>query len=279
MDLPVTAASQIFLLALISPAIFLTHLLARSYGFFKCEGGAQLEISLPRLLSVFTVYLLGLTLLGNLIFSLALLTFTPTPSQSAILTTLTYLPIASAIIFLSLKPNLWNRDKKQTSDLVRSFFRGIATWPLAFPSSLFIHALLTLLLFLLTTFTPKSQRMLDDFQRIFNENRWGIPSISLLFLILIMGPLVEEILFRGFLQNYLKKFLKVKWAILITSLLFAALHFDRSSGLNNIPLIASLLVFSLYLGYLYQREGTLFASFGLHMTFNLISMLQIIYGM
>ena len=98
-----------------------------------------------------------------------------------------------------------------------------------------------------------------------------------LFTVIITAPVIEEFLFRGFLQNYLKRYLGKKAAILSSSLCFALFHLAPSQGLGNISLAISLFIFACFLGFIYERQKSLFASIGLHMTFNLVSTLRILF--
>jgi len=77
----------------------------------------------------------------------------------------------------------------------------------------------------------------------------------------ILAPLQEEVLFRGLLQSMLRKYIKPWPAILLTSILFAAVHQEP----QNIP---ALFVLSLVLGYNYERTGRLFSSILIHVLFN-----------
>jgi membrane protease YdiL (CAAX protease family) len=98
-----------------------------------------------------------------------------------------------------------------------------------------------------------------------------------LFTILIAAPLMEELLFRGFLQNWLKKQVGTKAAILVAALCFATFHIAPSQGWGNITLVLALFSLACFLGFLYERQGSLLAPIGLHMTFNAISTFQIIF--
>lgn len=89
-------------------------------------------------------------------------------------------------------------------------------------------------------------------------------------------PFVEELLFRGFLQNWLKGLFGQWPAILTTSVIFAMFHFSTSQGIENIELIASLFILACFLGYLRERKESLWASFGLHSTFNFISIMMLL---
>jgi membrane protease YdiL (CAAX protease family) len=101
--------------------------------------------------------------------------------------------------------------------------------------------------------------------------------ISMMITIIGIVPILEELLFRGFLQSWLREKLSMWLAIPIASLLFAVVHFSKDQGLDNLELIASLFVLSCFLGYLFERQKSLWASIGLHSGFNLISAFMIIW--
>lgn len=94
-------------------------------------------------------------------------------------------------------------------------------------------------------------------------------------LIVCIVPLIEEILFRGILQNYLKKHVGSAKAIAISALLFAMFHFSFSQGLDNVPLLASLSLLGAYLGFVYEKKQSLWASISLHAFFNAISIFML----
>jgi hypothetical protein len=105
----------------------------------------------------------------------------------------------------------------------------------------------------------------------------SLMALVALFIVIIAAPVIEELLFRGFLQNYFKRYLGTKAAILITSLCFALFHLAPSQGLGNISLVISLFSFACFLGFVYERQKSLFASIGLHMFFNLVSSIRILF--
>ena len=93
--------------------------------------------------------------------------------------------------------------------------------------------------------------------------------------VIFLVPAAEEILLRGFLQTYIKRFVSIKFAIPITSLIFAVLHFSDSQGMQNIDILASLFVLSCFLGYIYERQNSIWAPIALHWTFNAATILMI----
>lgn len=82
--------------------------------------------------------------------------------------------------------------------------------------------------------------------------------------LVVLPPLVEEIVFRGFVFTGLRKKLTFVWATLITSVLFAAPHLLASSvGLLWVAGLDTL-VLSFVLCYLRERTGALWAPIAVH---------------
>ncbi|HZM64476.1 MAG TPA: CPBP family intramembrane glutamic endopeptidase [Candidatus Saccharimonadales bacterium] len=82
--------------------------------------------------------------------------------------------------------------------------------------------------------------------------------------LVVLPPLVEEVLFRGFLFGSLRAKLSFQWAVVITSILFAIPHlFASSDGFLWIAGVDTF-VLSLVLCYLREKTGALWASIALH---------------
>jgi len=94
--------------------------------------------------------------------------------------------------------------------------------------------------------------------------------------ITILAPIIEELLFRGFLQSYLKKYIGRKLAICSSALLFSLFHFTFEQKIANIFIISVLFTLGLMLGFIYERQKSLVASVALHAGFNIMSILNII---
>ncbi len=101
--------------------------------------------------------------------------------------------------------------------------------------------------------------------------------IMAIFFVLLVSPILEEFLFRGLLQNWIREHLNTKAAIFLSSLFFALLHMNPSQGIGNISLFFSLAIFGGFLGFIYERQKSLSASIILHMTFNSISALRLLF--
>jgi uncharacterized protein len=99
--------------------------------------------------------------------------------------------------------------------------------------------------------------------------------LSMIGVIIVLVPCIEEFLFRGLLQNFLKRYVSRFSAVLFTAIFFAVVHFAPSQGLGNFQLLLSLLALSGFLGFIYEREQTLWAPITLHMTFNAFNIFAI----
>ncbi len=108
----------------------------------------------------------------------------------------------------------------------------------------------------------------------------GISGISLAMAfagLVIIAPIAEEIVFRGFLYGTLRRNNVRKWlAIVVTSLVFASLHLFGGTG-EALLWIAFIDVFilSLILCYLRERTGTIWASIGVHAAKNFLTFLNL----
>jgi len=87
----------------------------------------------------------------------------------------------------------------------------------------------------------------------------------------VLAPLGEEVLFRGLLQSMFRRYLRRPWvAIVLTSILFSAAHFD--ADIKSLPAMFAL---SLALGYNYERTGRLYSPIMIHMLFNLVNIAEV----
>jgi len=168
---------------------------------------------------------------------------------------------------------IWNRSIKKTGKThVKCFFFGMATWLVCYPVVVAVGELLSVILYYLFQ-TPeidqlavRSLKMITDYPLLY---------FSTLSSMVLLVPIMEETLFRGYLQSWLRGMMGRTTAIAITSAIFALFHFSFSQGVSNIEYLVALFILSCYLGFVYERQRTLWASIGLHFFFNAISVLVI----
>ncbi len=93
--------------------------------------------------------------------------------------------------------------------------------------------------------------------------------ILFLFTVIFIVPCIEEFLFRGILQSFLREKLNNRIsAILLSSFFFSLAHFSILQGLGNIVLLFNLFILSVCIGWFYERIQLLAAPIFLHMLFN-----------
>lgn len=162
------------------------------------------------------------------------------------------------------------RDGKRN---VRDFLMGSMTWILAYPWILVIGQLLGILLALVYVGPRPDQAAVKHLKDLLSHPwLFGLTALTVVSVI----PFLEELLFRGFLQSSLKTPFGRSKAIVITSLIFASFHFSMSQGIENLEFMVSLFVLSCFLGFIKERQQSLWASIGLHSTFNFISILMLL---
>ncbi len=95
------------------------------------------------------------------------------------------------------------------------------------------------------------------------------PLILTFISLVILPPLAEEIMVRGFLYSSLKKAMPVAWAVIATSAIFAAAHLPEGGAAGPLYIAAlDTFVLSLVLIYLREKTGSLWSSITLHMIKN-----------
>ena len=96
-------------------------------------------------------------------------------------------------------------------------------------------------------------------------------SFSQIFILAFCYPVLEEVVFRGFIQEILYKrynkyiFLKISAANFLTSILFSLFHLIHHSTIWS----SAVFFPSLYFGYFKEKYASLYPSILLHIFYNL----------
>lgn len=154
---------------------------------------------------------------------------------------------------------------KRASFWVATALKRLRWRDLAYAGTGFVayFALATVALIVLPILLPID---MDKDQFIGFEPGSGGLSLILAFLgLVILPPLAEEIVFRGFLYGTLRSKVSMLWATVITSLVFAALHLlgSASGGLLWVA-FADTFILSLVLCYVRDKTSSLWASVIIH---------------
>lgn len=150
---------------------------------------------------------------------------------------------------------------------------ALYAWVLAFPLVLFLSQALEFIVLKLFDATHLPDQIAVKFLKSTFESPlyFGMAVISIIFL----APLIEETLFRGFLQTYIRQHIGSRQAILITSVCFSLFHYAAGQALGNISIIPPLFILSLFLGFLYEKRGSILAPMILHGSFNAVSVINL----
>ncbi len=183
----------------------------------------------------------------------------------------------AALLYLYLRtvPGIKAVWKDSPSPIARDFWIGVCTWFVAFPLVAVIGQIFDMLLYYFLHVETYEQNAVQFLKMMLHSP--VLLSVALIA-ILIAAPVIEELMFRGCLQSWLRRHLGAKAAILLSALCFALFHFAFSQSYGNLSIIVTLFGFSCFLGFIYEKQGSLYASIGLHMAFNTASVLRIVFG-
>lgn len=264
--------------------------IAKSKGFFvlpRTKDSRKPPVTLQTVIIVFGIYL-GMTMLVAPIlvrmFQSFYAIFSDKRPPLVLLGWIQLFVLLCIILFFYLysnaqEPELFKRiwkDRKipNPKPILVDFMMGVMTWIISFPLVIAFGQFADMILYFFFGYENYEQVAV----RYLKTTLGSPPMLAVaLFTILIAAPIIEEFLFRGCLQNFFKRFVIPRNAILLSALCFSLFHFAPSQGIGNISLVASLFLFALFLGFIYERQASLFASIGLHMTFNAVSTFRILF--
>lgn len=116
--------------------------------------------------------------------------------------------------------------------------------------------------------TPPEQ-VLDQLAAFRMDTR--LRTILIPFVVIAVGPLVEELFFRGALHRGLRRLHSDSIAVPVVALLFSAAHIDVRAA-------APLFVLGLFLGLLRAGSGSLLPALIAHMAFNAVGIFELLRG-
>lgn len=268
-------------IALISALVFLIlNLGAASFGYFNAEPYKRKTLYLSDIFLIFTAFIATQFLIVPLI-AYGLVSYSAghlveVSSIDLIYKNENWLPIMG-IILGSLAPILYNWISKKVdwgnpARLLEDLNLAFLSWFLAFPAAVTVSKLVELVSQWLGYGEQPDQLAVQLVKESFADPHLFFRLVAT---IVVLVPLAEEMLFRGYLQGYLITRMERWKAIAITSLCFVAFHFSPSQGFTNVTVLLSLFPLSCYLGFLREKQQSLWAPAMLHGTFNLISVLML----
>ena len=157
----------------------------------------------------------------------------------------------------------------------KDFLIGVFAWFWVYPAVLVISRLVSLTIYFLS---PRYEGITQVPIEWLKEQTNSPVSLSLAIIqIVLIAPLIEEFLFRGILQRLLRRHLGKVLSWLITAILFAFVHIRTSQGISNIEIFFSLFTLSFFLSILFERTRSLLSPIGLHLAFNAITSIIILF--
>lgn len=210
-------------------------------------------------------------------FSMEQITARPILTAQANIIALFFIGFGMLGYFALLPKRIQKSVWKNALPFFKNIRFGVITWIVSYPWILVISVGIAILLSWLGI--PPVEEEQTAVQML--KNAAGNRGILLLMGLMLVTtvPMVEEMLFRGFLQNWLKRVFGITISLILTSLVFAFFHFSVSQGIKNLELLLSLFVLSCFLGFIYERQQSLWAPIGLHATFNALSVIAILYDL
>lgn len=103
----------------------------------------------------------------------------------------------------------------------------------------------------------------------------GMTTLVFLFLIVVVAPLVEELVFRGVLLSRLRRTMGPKAAIVTSAAVFSLIHLVDPDAVFAVP---GLFVIGVALGWAALRRGNLSLPIFIHAGVNLTGALVLIFG-
>ena len=104
-------------------------------------------------------------------------------------------------------------------------------------------------------------KQVQDTVELFQKNEDVVVLVLMGVTAVIVAPICEEVVFRGYLYPVLKKFNGLWVGAVVSALIFSAAHGSMSA-------LLPLFIFGLALVYLYERTGSIWAPMVVHFLFN-----------
>ncbi len=179
------------------------------------------------------------------------------PVVTAVYSLISYLLALALIIFVPIKfVKKWKTSREELGLKELPTWTDIGLAPVGFVVSLILAAGLAAVFSIFPWFN------ISEAQNVgFSTYLAGGEKLVAFVTLVILAPTVEEVIFRGFLYGKLRVKLGAASSILITSLIFAILHFQWNVGVNVFAL-------SVVLCALREVTGTIYASILTHMVKN-----------
>ncbi len=178
----------------------------------------------------------------------------------------------SCVISKEIKAGIWGSEGTFPKN-AKTFLKGSLYCIVIYPLVMFSTQTIRILVDLWTHFARSEQLALSELLAI---REYPILFWSFCALIIFIIPILEELLFRGFFQNYFVQVFGKHAGVALASLLFSFFHYSAKQGATNIELLIGLFLIAYAIGSLYLKSRSLYLAIGMHTTFNLLSIIFVL---
>ncbi len=273
---------KVFLVGLLELAIFIVMIggivlaskfLADKSWRKKDDYNRDIRWGLPEVFYMFLAYIFFVTLLGlffALMKSQSILSEDDMTIVDMFITPVIYLIILIIGIYLIARKDGHPLDEVglKSSSYARLIKIGMIAFVAYFPIRRIIENI-SIIFFGLFNLPIKGHEV----AKIYPEQTSIFIRMGIILAVTISAPLFEEIFFRGFLYQSLKKAKGVVFAMLLSAGIFAAFHLQLS-----VFLAIQILFLGLLMAYLMEKTGSLVPGIVVHFLTNFISALALILG-
>ncbi len=175
--------------------------------------------------------------------------------------------IASCVLYLTLIVGLVSLLIIRNRNPIRIFGLRWTRWrreiPLAILALLSVYPVIILVQLTMQKIYGPNAAPQEILQ--FLTNSPGLKErLLLVFLAVVIAPLAEETIFRGFIYGAVRQYFGRWPAILLSAAVFALIH-------AHVPALLGLFILAVFLTLVYERTGSLWASIMLHSIFNAVT--------
>jgi membrane protease YdiL (CAAX protease family) len=190
-----------------------------------------------------------------------------TPTQEIVVETTSSAAVVFVIVTMtvSMRPRGLHYLGLERGGIMRGILIGIVALAIAWPLVMLVSQFMEWFCVNVYRFNPAEHELLDQVQ---NSSRAG-KALGVVVAV-VLAPLSEELVFRGYFQTILRRWLSPWTAVIVASALFAMAHDAWSQP--------AIFLLALCLGYVYERTGNLWANITMHSLFNLTSVALFILG-
>ncbi len=149
------------------------------------------------------------------------------------------LMLAITLLFMK-KDTIW--FKFWIPDVKSGILKGLVAFPIFFSIGYIVNILF-----------PVQLKVQDNV---------NVNSASVFLLITLVAPTVEEFMFRGYMQEYLRQRLKTEWTIVISGLIFSIFH--------PFVLFPQVFIAGIFMAYLREISGSILPGIVVHILNNLV---------